>query len=396
MTVMTMIRWISILAVCICQVFSGECINLSKVEFSYLYKDSPVNMRYKIAQRDGTYRLLVYLELKRITEADEVKNFNVVSQKKFTSGRETNLDFLTHDVSNEDGVEIHDMTFQVDPEHSFLVVKLSFLSDPYVFDIPIGRASAFPPADFVLKEPFANQRSVKMSDSVSFEHVGRGGSKYFGYLYKDHFSPASPPFSDEVPDANKRFVIEQIDAANYGYKVPKEHHLYYFQSDTTSKEGVAFYSHKEYYPNVKTVEELISPLIYIATEKEYKKLVEARNKKPSFDEFWLSLIPSQKLAARTIRNYYRRVNRANDMFTNYKEGWKTDMGMIYILYGAPDTVYKKEDSEMWEYEDFSGRIRFEFIKVPNLFTQFHYSLERSKGYTNDWFSQVEKWRKGDS
>ncbi|MFY0628249.1 MAG: GWxTD domain-containing protein [Reichenbachiella sp.] len=371
-------------------------INLSKVEFSYLYKDGPAKMRYKIAYKDGTYRALFYFDLKKVSPKDDVKNFTLVSQKKFTSGKESIIEPLTKYTSKSNNTSVYELTFKVDPEHDYLVVKFNFLTDPYVFDIPVNNGLAFPLPDFICKMPSADQITVKAMDSLTYEKIGRGSAKYYGYFYKDHFSPSFPPFSTEVPDANKRFVIEKMESTSYGFSVPLEHYLYYFQTDTSSKKGVSFYSYKDYFPNTKKVDELIEPLIYIATESEYKKLDNARDKKNAFDNFWLSLIPSQKLAARTLRNYFRRVTQANIIFANYKAGWKTDMGMIYILYGPPDKVFRGEDGETWEYNDFDGKLKFSFAKVPNLFTQFHYSINRSKNLTNPWYSQVEKWRKGDS
>ena len=370
--------------------------NLSKVDFSYLYKDGPLKMKHKIAENEGTYKLLLYFDLKKVTKDDDIRNFRLMSQKKFTSGKEEIIEPLTQYVSDENNVKVFDLTFQTNPEHEYLVIKLDFLADPYVFDIPIGPGLAYPLPNFVHKSADPNGAIVKKSDSLIFEKMGRGAGKYFGFLYKDHFSPSFPAFSTEVPDANKRFVIEKVDPATYGYKIPNENYMYYFQNDTSSQKGVSFYSQKEYFPRNKEFDELIGPLIYIATENEFKKLETARNKKSAFDDFWLSLIPSQKLAARTLRNYFRRVAQANVNFTSYKNGWKTDMGMIYILYGAPDRVFKDEDAEIWEYSNYDGKVRFSFTKVPNLFTQYHYSLERSKSYTSDWFSQIERWRKGDS
>lgn len=371
-------------------------INLSKVEFSYLYKDSPANMRYQIAQKDGTYRLVAYLDLKKITDSDVVKNFTLLSQKKFTSSKEDIVQALTKYTSNSGSTVIYDMSFKLNPEHTYLVVRFTFLNKPYIFDIPIGEATAFPPPDFILKSTDPSQTVIKKSDSLTFDPLGRPRAKYYSYLYKDHFSHSFPPFSQEIPDGNTRFVIESINSAKNGMTLSKENYLYYFQSDTASKKGVAVYSHEEYFPNNKNIDELYGPLVYIATEKEFQKLNNANDKKKGFDDFWLSLIPSKKLAARTIRNYFRRVKRADYLFTNYKTGWKTDMGMIYILYGAPNRVSKTEDGEMWEFDSYAGKIKFSFTKVPNLFTRFHYSLNRQKNYTSVWFSQVEKWRKGDS
>ena len=33
------------------------------------------------------------------------------------------------------------------------------------------------------------------------------------------------------------------------------------------------------------------------------------------------------------------------LFTSYKQGWKTDKGMIYIIFGAPDEVLKDGERE---------------------------------------------------
>ena len=353
-------------------------------------------MRYKIAKKDETYKLLLFFDLKKVTKNDEPRNFKLLSQKKFTSGKEEIIEPLTQFLSDEKDTKVYDLTFQVNPEHGYLVIKLDFLTNPYVFDIPIGESLTYELPDFIYKHSGTNRPVVRQSDSLVFEKLGRGAGKYFGFLYKDHFSPSYPAFSDDIPDANKRFVIESIDPANYGYKASKDNYLYYFQNDTSSQKGISFYTQKEYFPNSKEFDELIGPLIYIATENEFKKLETARDKKSAFDDFWLALIPSQKLAARTLRNYFRRVKQASILFSSYKNGLKTDRGMIYILYGAPDQVFKDDDAEIWEYNNYDGRVRFSFTKVPNLFCQFHYSLDRSKSYTSEWFSQVERWRKGDS
>ncbi len=39
-----------------------------------------------------------------------------------------------------------------------------------------------------------------------------------------------------------------------------------------------------------------------------------------------------------------------NLFTSYKEGWKTDKGMIFIVLGPPDKVQRSKDREVWTYD----------------------------------------------
>jgi hypothetical protein len=36
--------------------------------------------------------------------------------------------------------------------------------------------------------------------------------------------------------------------------------------------------------------------------------------------------------------YYTRVNYANVHFRGMREGWRTDMGMVYIIFGPPSDI----------------------------------------------------------
>ena len=60
--------------------------------------------------------------------------------------------------------------------------------------------------------------------------------------------------------------------------------------------------------------------------------------------------------------YFKRVEFANSNFKGYKEGWDSQMGMIYILFGRPDDVE--------EYNDPIGRYyqqRWHYYKVNKFF-----------------------------
>ena len=67
-------------------------------------------------------------------------------------------------------------------------------------------------------------------------------------------------------------------------------------------------------------------------------------------------------AKELIRIYYNRVFFSNYYFTSDREGWKTDSGMIFIVYGPPNTFYKSEDEEKWGYFMKQGRINYFYIQ----------------------------------
>ena len=84
---------------------------------------------------------------------------------------------------------------------------------------------------------------------------------------------------------------------------------------------------------------MISPFICVSNE-EYKKLLNAENPKTVLDEFWLSRNKNESEAKQLIKTYYNRAKEANRLFSYAKEGWKTDMGMIFIIFGRPAMVKK--------------------------------------------------------
>jgi hypothetical protein len=89
------------------------------------------------------------------------------------------------------------------------------------------------------------------------------------------------------------------------------------------------------------------------------------------------------------------VEDANALFTSYKEGWKTDRGMIYTVMGPPVSMTKEADSETWIYQSAGSEdLRFVFKKISNIFSNNHYELFRDKSYDRPWFLAIDRWRKG--
>ncbi|MRR13640.1 GWxTD domain-containing protein, partial [bacterium] len=95
------------------------------------------------------------------------------------------------------------------------------------------------------------------------------------------------------------------------------------------------------FPRLTSIAQLIGPLAYFARPDEIGEILSAGTpeaQRSRFDRFWLRLAGSPESATNVIRQYYTRVEQANLLFSSYKEGWKTDKGMVYIVFGPPGYV----------------------------------------------------------
>ncbi len=93
--------------------------------------------------------------------------------------------------------------------------------------------------------------------------------------------------------------------------------------------------------NIRDVDEAIDQMRYILSNEERSKLSKARKKDKEnlFYEFWKERDPTPETSNNELMDqYYARVRYANEHFTSFTPGWRTDMGMIYILFGPPDDI----------------------------------------------------------
>ncbi len=219
----------------------------------------------------------------------------------------------------------------------------------------------------------------------------------YGFHYSYEFEEAVPPMIIEERKGNSGFRADSVFMVNPREVIQFEKKgLYYFQKDSSSTNGIGIRVQDKYFPLTKTFNEILPPLIYLSTSAETAQIRNAENPKQAFDQFWIDNAKVPSLASEAVSRYYERVASANYLFTSFKEGWKTDMGIIYIIFGPPNDVYKSEELIEWVYnQDMTmPNLRFSFYKVKNVFTDDHYTLMRKKTYDKVWFKSVELWRAG--
>ncbi|HMW10937.1 MAG TPA: GWxTD domain-containing protein [Bacteroidia bacterium] len=211
---------------------------------------------------------------------------------------------------------------------------------------------------------------------------------------------AEPPFSSKPPlvfkyASDSSFQLVSDADKFYNLNINR-YGMYQLQYDTLLKSGAALFNFGGEFPAVTTIEPMVSALRYITTLNEFNKIQQEDDKKEAVDQFWIDVSGSKERARFLIKIFYSRMQNANRFFTSYLEGWKTDRGMIYLIFGSPKTVYRTSDTEYWDYGFFKGygSLNFSFRKMANPFTNNDYVLVRSAAYEPVWYMAVDHWRQG--
>jgi GWxTD domain-containing protein len=139
---------------------------------------------------------------------------------------------------------------------------------------------------------------------------------------------------------------------------------------------------------------------YIASGKErdtYKKL-NLEGKRKYIKEFWAERDPSPNTPANEFKeDYLGRVEAANSQFRGtFREGWRTDRGRIFLLYGRPDEVerfpFSNENKayEIWHYFSIQGGVLFIFADRREMGDlELVHSTARGELYDTEWTRWIE-------
>lgn len=122
-------------------------------------------------------------------------------------------------------------------------------------------------------------------------------------------------------------------------------------------------------PNsITDLDQAVKQLVYITTNNQIDFIEQSKDYKEKlekFTSFWKSKDPDPATEVNEILvEYYNRVNYANKRFKGIQEGWRTDMGMIYITLGPPDNVDRYPSTagtkpyEIWQYSNLNRSFLF--------------------------------------
>ena len=227
---------------------------------------------------------------------------------------------------------------------------------------------------------------------VRFKHFNPKVKQLFIKYFDENFKASRAPFihkSWKFSSTQSFKSIKKI-AINTPFKIEKKG-LYFIQSDTTTANGLFINCFSDAFPTLTNAQELVESTRYITKNVEYKKLTEVEETKNALDAFWLERGGTKQRSRELIKMYYNRVQRSNNYFTSYKEGWKTDRGIIYIIFGKPSMIRKTSVAEYWYYDGFDSRNSFDFFFDKK---DGQHLLRRSQYYEYYWKDKIFEWRKG--
>lgn len=141
------------------------------------------------------------------------------------------------------------------------------------------------------------------------------------------------------------------------------------KSELTISTGKYFVSRWVGVPgSIRDLDKAIAQMVYIATSSELDEIQNAptqEEKIKRYLDYWKKKDPDPRTEDNPVFDeYYRRVAFANENFSHYIEGWRTDRGMVYIILGAPNNInrhpfeYDSKPYEVWEYYELNKSFIF--------------------------------------
>lgn len=378
-------RAASLLVFAVLSLMAGtlEAFDLTKLNLNYQYDTrDEVQLKHRVVQQDGSLKVLFEL----ISSAERL-TFTALVQPTYSSESHDTLKGFGMDTLMSGKRLIYELSFPPPSRKNVLILSIGHTAQGvyWLFDVEIGSPTGYPsfyPIDQAGLPIFSSGISM---EQMSFSSAG----SYHSYQYSEEFGPADPPMG-QMKAISPTLKVDSSFIFTDSLRFGQDYSFYLVQRDSTDATGITLLKTPFYFPKLKRIEELVGPLTYITTENEISALRQGPNVKEVFEKFWINSYGTQIRAKGAIRLFYDWVEDANKLFTDYKPGWQTDRGMIYIIFGKPDLVKRTDNSEIWTY----GTTEFEFIRIPSLFTPSLYTLKRDIKYDKIWYTRVGAIRKG--
>lgn len=354
-----------------------SAIDFGRINLAYLYDPSAL-LRVEHSQEleNGVFRL--YLDVN--SKAALPYALSILTQGDLEEEAHREVGYVVDTIMH--GLKKSSYLLEVNADSLDRIVVLRFSNAGEIFYFPtyldkdLGQSIAFmdePVGSYLSESPVLNE-----------------AEKPYCYAYSMDFGLADPAFGNMrelsptlEPDSLFLYSSDQT---------LQDWTFYFLQYDTTRAAGRGFLKVPAHYPKLAKLEELVGPVKYLSSSSEFEGVVNADNPKFAFEQFWIRNAGGKQKARTAISSFYNRVTWSNALFTNYKPGWKTDQGLIFLIFGKPDQVYKTNRKERWMYLD--GQ-EFEFIRISTLFAPTLYTLIRKKEYRDRWIQRIGQIRKGE-
>jgi len=208
------------------------------------------------------------------------------------------------------------------------------------------------------------------------------------------------------PTDSYTLVIALIDSlGNTGISTAKKFFVYNpdiivvdtFEVSTSPVLSSTFGSMSE-----EELDDLFEKSKYLATKSEidkYEKLSNLDGKREFMFEFWKAKDENYGITQNQndfYRAYLQRIDLCNQRYSTMgKQGWKTDRGRVYLLFGEPTEIERYPNQletrpyETWQYTDIEGGVYFVFADLTGFsdYTLIH-STKRGELRDDNWQRRI--------
>lgn len=242
-------------------------------------------------------------------------------------------------------------------------------------------------SDVLIAESVVKDETGRIMPRPLVEAPRQRGEQLFAYV--EFYSKTNEPAIDvsyEIKNSRERRVLQQKIRLNTQgsityLSIPLSaeqlpHDNYSIQVEAKSGKHQAQIEHHfalrwEGIPaSVADLEMAIKQMRYIAKQDNVKKILgsSADQRRQAFIDFWRRLDPSPGTERNeALDEYYRRINYANQNFGGFQDGWKTDRGMVFVLFGTPNDIDRNPVVRSQRLSRDTGRV----IKAYEIWTYNH-------------------------
>jgi len=232
------------------------------------------------------------------------------------------------------------------------------------YDLPVDRL----PEGYLLKYYVINSDGA-IPDGVKAKVVKKKqaltSSVEFGMLNVGNLKTGAYTFKVEIQDTERQLIAEQ---SKKFYVLQKED----LQNQQAVRQNTPYESSVFVSMDSADVEKEFLMVFYLLSKEEqtiHKELHDLQAKRHFLYNFWKNKYPDINVNVNPMRaEYYRRARHADDRFAAFKlEGWLTERGRVYMVYGEPDDVDRHPnepntyDHEIWFYNSLQNGVRFVFV-----------------------------------
>lgn len=205
---------------------------------------------------------------------------------------------------------------------------------------------------------------------------------------RDRNDPAPDSSFTVALDTTGRFDLPALPAG-----------IYHFAKDSLATgiaPGYTLVLLDKAFPWVDHGEDLLKPLRFITSMQEFERISKEADARKAIERFWIDASGDRERAREAIRIYYGRAENANRHFSALTEGWRTDRGLVHIIFGTPTTIYRSDRGETWTYGEENNimSLSFNFVRRRSAFSDNDLWLERDATLKGAWYRNVESWRNG--